>query len=322
MSSKKRSAWRWVGVAVAVASGMLFVQFFLGRLEQMPQLDWSARTLGVLLLAGGVYSFLHIGIGAAWHIMLRGMGASSQLLPAVGVVTLSQFAKYLPGNVGHLALRVVMGQRLGLAASRVMATLVLEAALLICTAGAAAVLLMLVAPTGPTLPEDYRVWIAGGFAAAASVVVVALGLRAVPWHRIFSRSDRLNELASLVRSGALGPRSVLSCVLLYATSLSAGGVALDMVAVQICGAESHLVMASATFAAAWAVGFVVPGAPGGLGPRDATMVLLLGGVYGPGEAVLATAFFRLVSSAGDCVAFLVGGFLRLRLIAMGSWPVA
>jgi uncharacterized membrane protein YbhN (UPF0104 family) len=53
----------------------------------------------------------------------------------------------------------------------------------------------------------------------------------------------------------------------------------------------------------WAIGFVTPGAPGGIGVREATMVLILSQVMPPLESLLIPALMRMVTIAGDLFAF-------------------
>ena len=53
----------------------------------------------------------------------------------------------------------------------------------------------------------------------------------------------------------------------------------------------------------WAIGFVTPGAPGGIGVREATMVLILSQVMPPLESLLIPVLMRMVTIAGDFVAF-------------------
>jgi hypothetical protein len=64
------------------------------------------------------------------------------------------------------------------------------------------------------------------------------------------------------------------------------------------------------FAVAWLAGYVVPGAPGGLGVREAMMVLLLSPILGAGTAVGLGVTLRVTTTVGDAVAFLIGLWLR------------
>ena len=67
------------------------------------------------------------------------------------------------------------------------------------------------------------------------------------------------------------------------------------------------------FAVAWVAGYLTPGAPGGLGVREAMMVLLLSPVVGSGAAVGLGITMRITTTLGDAVAFFVGLIWRHRL---------
>ena len=49
----------------------------------------------------------------------------------------------------------------------------------------------------------------------------------------------------------------------------------------------------------WVAGFIVPGAPGGIGIREATLTLLLANVVPVDSALLAAVIFRFISIIGD-----------------------
>jgi len=60
------------------------------------------------------------------------------------------------------------------------------------------------------------------------------------------------------------------------------------------------------FVVAWLVGYTVPGAPGGLGLRQAVLGLLLTPSVGEPAALIWAAGFRLVSVLGDVLSYLIG----------------
>jgi uncharacterized membrane protein YbhN (UPF0104 family) len=61
-----------------------------------------------------------------------------------------------------------------------------------------------------------------------------------------------------------------------------------------------------SMALAWMLGFLTPGAPGGLGVRDAILVAMLTGVSNPAAAVAIAVSFRGVTTLGDVAGLLVG----------------
>jgi uncharacterized membrane protein YbhN (UPF0104 family) len=70
-------------------------------------------------------------------------------------------------------------------------------------------------------------------------------------------------------------------------------------------------MLLAAGAASWVAGFVVIGAPGGLGVREAAFVALAGGALGESEALLLIGLFRIATFLGDTLLFAAGA-LALR----------
>lgn len=60
------------------------------------------------------------------------------------------------------------------------------------------------------------------------------------------------------------------------------------------------------FAAAWVVGFLTPGAPAGLGSRDAVLQLLLSPTIGVAPAVAVVLLCRFATIVGDCLGALIG----------------
>ena len=65
-------------------------------------------------------------------------------------------------------------------------------------------------------------------------------------------------------------------------------------------------MPVASSAASWAAGFVVIGAPGGLGVREAAFVALAGASLGESQALLLIGLFRIVTFLGDTLLFAAG----------------
>ena len=92
------------------------------------------------------------------------------------------------------------------------------------------------------------------------------------------------------------------------------GAALDLLARGVFGeATSQFALLSGIFAIAWVAGFITPGAPGGLGVREAILVTVLTPLYGGGTAVALTIVLRICTFAADGLGFLAGLAARKRL---------
>jgi hypothetical protein len=74
-------------------------------------------------------------------------------------------------------------------------------------------------------------------------------------------------------------------------------------------ADAPAMLAAGGGVAAWMAGFATPGAPAGIGTREAAMVLFVGHVVPQGALIVSAALFRIVTLAGDVVCFALGWLL-------------
>jgi uncharacterized membrane protein YbhN (UPF0104 family) len=66
------------------------------------------------------------------------------------------------------------------------------------------------------------------------------------------------------------------------------------------------------FASSWILGFVAPGAPAGLGIREAMLSAWLSGVLPPVEVVLLVVALRIATTLGDLINFIWGSVVLFR----------
>jgi hypothetical protein len=63
------------------------------------------------------------------------------------------------------------------------------------------------------------------------------------------------------------------------------------------------------FSVSWLAGFLTPGAPAGIGVREAVMIALMEGIIGKSNSLIISILFRLVTIAGDVMMFFMPFFL-------------
>ncbi|WP_291192277.1 lysylphosphatidylglycerol synthase domain-containing protein [Dokdonella sp.] len=254
--------------------------------------------LGAALAASAVaYALALATLAFAWWRLL--VGLSPEPPPKWATLAtwcVSQYGKYLPGNVAHYALRHAWSRHhatshtvLGLAA-------LIEAALLLLTALALA--LCFGTSSLPLPGVDLRI---------ALVLVLAgsvVGILVLHWLRRHGHFARL----SLPRLPPTMLASVFACDLAFfaATATILYGLG------HLLGANADWPLMLAAGAASWAAGFIVIGAPAGLGVREVAFVALAGSTLGEDRALLLIALYRLVTFFGDTLAFAIGALLMRR----------
>jgi hypothetical protein len=290
------------GALLGVACLFLFLRSAAKHWSAFQNLSLDA--MGFACLAGAIVCYLgtHGASAAGWRLALRVFNEPLRYADALRIVTLSQIGKYLPGNVGQHVGRILLVQRSGIATGHAVMSLALESILLLGAAAfccLAAYDLLLQAASSHTQAIERNLSIVAGVGLLA--LLLALAIR---WSRqkLVHFAHRWLVLFSLRNFGLYA-----RILLLQAISFGVGAVALWL-AIQAVSPIPLAAPASivGVYSIAWLLGFIVPGAPAGLGIREALLVAGLSTLYGAEPAVLGTALFRLVTLLGDGIAFLCG----------------
>lgn len=248
-----------------------------------------------LALALGAYVGAGLLLALGWALLVRLASVAPVRRSPLFVGHLrAQLAKYLPGNVFHYAWRHLSARREGAGHRALALAVALESTLVI----ASAAILAFGVVSDPRI-DALAPW-ARKLAWAAPLLVVAawIGIGVV------GRRGGHERLALTRTAGPLAAVFVLDLAFFVLAALSLR---------LLCDQPEALPLAAwcGWSALAWVVGYVTPGAPGGLGLREAVLVLGLAPVLGDAQALALALAYRLVTVAADGVLAL-GGFIALR----------
>lgn len=272
----KRGA-HWLGSATALLC-LFFVTSRLWEYGSGADLSWLGRNDWVMLVGlAMVYGAANITLAMAWWHLLRHYGMPSTRNWAVRTYGISQIAKYLPGNIFHLAGRQYMGMLAGLDGRALAKSVAAELGLIVVAGMSFFILAWLLIASNLTA------------IGAMTLFLVILGLTV--W--------------ILVRRSA----SLVGSALLYqSTYLAIGGLVfvgtLVVVAPDVPFSPSLVVGCCGAFVCAWLAGFVTPGAPAGAGVREMVLWFLLSGQVNQQDILIAVLFGRMVTVTGDFLFYL------------------
>jgi uncharacterized membrane protein YbhN (UPF0104 family) len=291
-------------LALAASLGYLGVMA-VRHASTFPEVTWDARAVAALAAATGLYLVMVLAGAAAWFLLLRSLGAEVSPVAVLTVHSLAQAGKYLPGNVGQYIGRAALARRHGIPLHQVALTLVFETTCLIVTAAACA----LFAETGTSsspAADPWKIGLLAAGAVAAPFLLVHILERWFP--------DLLRRRIGVTRLPRPSVAALGACLVLYALSFALWALSFELLARGLFGAGSDLSWTRVVpaFALSWVAGFVTPGAPAGLGVREALLVGGTAPLYGPGTALSAALALRLVTVLGDGLAFLAGWGLQAR----------
>ena len=267
----------WGGSTLALA-GVIFVVL---RLHDFGgQIDSSRFGLGEWGVIAGfslIYGLSNLILAQAWRNLLNNFGAPMTYRWAVKTYGFSQLAKYVPGNIFHLAGRQVIGMAAGVPGWSLAKSSVWELGLLAFTGAVFGVLALPLVFSKVTVPNAAIM-----FTISAITTTFLLGhylgrqiARSFIWYVLFfSVSAAIFEgLIKLVSSVSFSNASLWP---------------------SFCGA----------YVLAWLAGFITPGAPAGLGVRELVLLFLLKGEVAEADLLLTIVAGRIVTVLGDSLFFL------------------
>jgi uncharacterized membrane protein YbhN (UPF0104 family) len=225
---------------------------------------------------------------------------------AFEVYAKTNLMKYLPGNVGHYAGRQLFGVQLGLAQRHLaLATLIeiggqITSEVMLCLLFSANMLINLLISTFGV----HVLAVCASIAAAAAAVVVTLA-----W--VLRRNKYVSELLTLAKHLKFWI-TLLGVVLLGALSVVIVGVVFVSLVSQfvtLSFEEARLIMAGTI--ASYIIGLITPGAPAGLGVREAVMLTLLSPILPEDVILLAAIAQRVIMIIGDAITYPIGLLLKV-----------
>ncbi|MCX7512892.1 hypothetical protein [Frateuria sp. STR12] len=297
VSKVAKAAIRVVGGLFALACiGWIVARFVragvLTHLLQSPHFELLA---GFVAAAIPIYALGLCCAGLAWWCLQTAFVPRTPPLRLMfATYATTQFAKYLPGNFGHYLGRHVLLRRLGMSHRALFLGTVGEAGFLVLASlvWAASATKALV-PWLPVTPTTWQMIL-------GEALCLGLGFACLQaWRK---RSPRASAWVPLH-----APRWLLPVLPLQLLLFAAMALAL-MAPAHVLMKEGNISLLPAAAAASWVAGFLVVGAPAGVGVREMVFLTLLRGHMAEPDILLLAVAFRVITFGGD-VLFLVLGLM-------------
>jgi uncharacterized membrane protein YbhN (UPF0104 family) len=270
-------------------------------------LPWLLGSALFLLLAWALE--IHV-----WRSLLRVVGGELPYWPAVRIWFVSAIARYVPGNIWQPLSMTVMCQRRAITPTVTLTSIVFYQILALLAALPVAAVYVGVTGNWGLLTATLAPWtpwlVAGGLAPMAVFLLrPAVLLDLVNWALVKFKRPPLT--AAITRSLALG----LLLLAVFDWLLWGASFALLTFALQdYSGADMlrllpHLV---ASYAIAYAIGFVSLLTPSGLGVREGAFYVLLAPLLGGGAITVAALAMRIWTTLGELIAAGISMLYRAR----------
>lgn len=297
----RRRRLTFAGAVLAIAC----LAFFSNQLARLVAEGTTSLFDSLPQLVPALCTFLaaYAAFAYGWHALLRAGRLQPPRLVSAGIFSTTQFAKYLPGNVGHHVGRVALAVRYGLPAPTVVATMIVET--IIVVAWMTVLGFPLLEFWLERLQLDIRSLLP--VLAGASVLVIGIGL-------LLRRTRRHPRIAGLLSTTGplLRPDRRSMGFLAGSVFLILAGIVLSALSLALLDTQRVLLsidvfpVALGLFACAWLLGFLAPGAPAGIGIREVVLTEGLSPLVGRDQAIVIALLFRILSTGADSLVFCAG----------------
>lgn len=294
---------RLVAFFLSLAIGF-FIYYAIYNYEEIPSLNWNLTSTLIALFSVAIVVFGISIVGSIWCLLLHDNDVFISWKQAQIIFSVAQFGKYLPGNIGQHIGRVVMAQEIGVPVAIILSTMLIEMLWGISISLGFSFISMIF-----FLNRE-----ASDLSLHIEPTLLGLGfilLLLMPWLGIIFLNKFLPKLVkrlsgcSKINTPRL--RTALVVAALFSLCFVLMGLILKLQAQFFFGVtEGGVFELACLFAIAWLAGYLVPGAPGGLGIRETMMVLVLSPLLGAGAAVGLSVTLRVTTTVGDAVALILG----------------
>lgn len=286
--------FKFLGNILAIFS----VAFIIYRLYEM-DFDWGAydknyQTYIILFFLSFMAVFNNFINGYAWKKYVDFFdGTRYDTFDLVNVYLRANIEKYMPGNIVQYAGRNLLAKCYGINQKSVAAASVLELVWICVSAVIFSVMLSLQNVrvvieqlwSNPAVRKSVIILFGAGIAILLVGVVILKSTKY--WRRACSY---INKTFVLLISRTF---------VLYILNFLISGLLLSCIFGLVLHCEMDFIDIASTNILSWLAGYVVPGSPGGIGVREAVLIILLGSVYPKEIVVLAAVLMRICSIAGD-----------------------
>lgn len=301
---------RWAqyfGLTLGLVATVAFVIYAVRTLHGQDLSRYLSITaiIGIAVAAIG-YSLIIPLSALAWRRLLADMAVNKSWSELCIIMSVTQLAKYIPGNVGQHVSRAAMSVSRGIPLRPYGISVLSEMVLAAIAASITGLLGCGLSGMSGKLLKTHGATALTFAAISASVFVLVLVIarRILPrlLRRLASGQQPSDQQVVLPSNGALA--YALSVYVLNYVVFGTGITA--MVILLLPGQPAQWLLLTGCFALAWVVGFFAPGAPAGMGVREGLMLGLLQFSYSQPDALLIVIALRIATTMGDVLCFAVG----------------
>jgi uncharacterized membrane protein YbhN (UPF0104 family) len=295
------TAFRIAGIGLTLVSIYFVVTLIHRYSSQIGAELLLPSTIVAIVSCAVAYSFLLLLIGFAWLSLVKSIDHERHhFKPLLSIYAKTQIYKYVPSNVLHFVGRYAMARKQNVAHRALAFGQISEIILICCTASLVSIIFSraLLFQELKNRGFEFHSSMFNLLALSTGIAIVILALATL--HRRTHLSINLIVPAATISIVCYVLFFIGNGLLLYCISLI----------LPLAGTIDPLSLIGIA-TAAWLIGFMLPGAPGGIGVRDVVLVSGLSTLgLAPETSVTLALSHRIMTVIGDCILACYSPLLR------------
>lgn len=304
----RKKALRW-GVTVAVVGivAWLFGRALIDNWDALRERDLRPDAWWILAVLAFALAVPLTGL--SWGRIVRVLEPAARVSAreAVAVQSLSWVLKYIPGQVGSVANKVLWAKKKGISRTLIVITFIYENVFLQLASIVPAVVILFIG-LGPRVLGENATTLVAPLLILIPVVAV---LYAPLFHRIVALPAKKVLKRDVPREYFLSTGQTLRSAIAFLGPRIVNGIGFVAIAVSVSGiTPAEWLPFAAAYALAGAIGILAFLVPSGLGVREAVIVVVLSQYIPVAEAIVISLIARLLSTVGDALVALIYFIVR------------
>lgn len=285
---------------------IICIFFVIYRLYKL-DIDWGLFTRSpekILIIVGLLFlqvidNCLNV---TSWKMYLDAFSGQKNLYSEIAVIYLkSNIAKYLPGNVAHYVGRNVLGKKIGVKQSSILMATIFE----VISLSFFNILFALVMSFQNTQNFISRLVVEQRMFGVSPILIMIVLIILVIGIYVFIKYRK--KIARFLTKEVL--LTSIKTMPIYILTIMVTALMLTLIFWTILGMPMNYASVASANSLSWLAGYIVPGAPGGIGIREVVLVWLLGAECLPELVILAAVLLRICVILGDSLSFLGAVFM-------------
>jgi len=297
---KHRKFYNMAGNILMLLSFAFIVNRIIAYGVNFNRID-SFSTLIISIVSAVIYAILVIALATIFHFLLK-IFSSADISPkdSIFIYCKSNLYKYLPGNIFHYIGRNQIALDNEISHGGPIAATIAEMLLLTI----AALITAIVFAGQHAIKWSLDNYSARQVIIFVGLIVMVLAVGVILFSVISKRkmADGKIKPANRIRFTA-----AIIFIVMYIIFFILNGVMFIVLLQSIGAALSNglIFPVIGMYTLSWMIGFITPGAPAGLGIREAIMSALLFGVVEVEVVISAVVVYRIITILGDVVAYII-----------------